>query len=256
MTRGVDEANPVRRIFEKLPARLLRLQEALLALDAEILLNAATTRDKLDELCRSVCVELVGDEDPARVGIGVDGLVYVADEVFLGSGRSDRWADHFASHHVEVRDQRQGAMADVLELDTFNEAGAHRFRFMQAFERLHARLLVGADHVHALRRELRSVAVRVANLLDVFLVLLGRFALILRCQPILALVRSQVRLAKKRSTCRGEMLLTILRLMASRANSGGVQWETGKPLSAGGSQASAMIDATSSGLNFGGVPLR
>ena len=60
---------------------------------------------------------------------------------------------------------------------------------MHALERLHARLLVGAHHVRALGRELRSVTVRIADLLDVGLVLLRRFALVLRCQPVRALVR-------------------------------------------------------------------
>lgn len=67
---------------------------------------------------------------------------------------------------------------------------------------------------------------------------------------------SQVRLAKKRSTCLGEMLSTIPLFIASRVSSGGVQCETGSPLSEGGSQANAMIDATSSGVNFGGAPHR
>src|SRR5207248_3927717 len=133
-----------------------------------------------------------------------------------------------------------GAVPDVLELDRFGQAGPRRLCFVRPLERLHARLLVGAHYVRPLGREQRSVAVRVADLLDVRLILLGRFALVLRRQPVLALVRPQVRLAKKRSTCLGEMLSTMRLLIASRASSGGVQCETGTPLSAGRSQASAM----------------
>ena len=52
------------------------------------------------------------------------------------------------------------------------------------------------------------------------------------------------------------MLLTMLRLIASRANSGGVQWLTGSPLSLGFSQASAMRSVTCSGVNVVGPPGR
>lgn len=127
---------------------------------------------------------------------------------------------------------------------------------MQSFERLHARLLIGAHHVRPGCRKLRSIPVGVADLLNVGLVLLRVFALVLRGQPILALVRSQVRFAKKRSTCRGEMLSTMPRLMDSRTSSGGVQCDTGIPLSSGASQASAMMPAICSGVNFGGAPHR
>ena len=44
--------------------------------------------------------------------------------------------------------------------------------------------------------------------------------------------------------------------MASRANSAGAQWDTGSPLSRGGSQASVTMATTCSGLNLAGAPLR
>src|SRR6266545_275356 len=253
---SVDEANPVGGVLQELLARRLRLEDALLAFDAESLFDAAAFGDQLDERSRSVGVELVGHEDPFRVGIGVDGLCDVGGEIRLGSSRPNRGADDLARHDVEVRDQAQRAVSDVLELDALNEAGTDGLRFMQAFERLHARLLVDADHVGSLSRELRGVSISIADSLYFGLVLLRRFALVLRGEPVLALVRSQVRFAKKRSTCLGEMLSTMPLLMASRASSGGVQWGTGSPLSAGGSHASAMIATTCSGLNFAGAPLR
>ena len=52
----------------------------------------------------------------------------------------------------------------------FDETGPCRPRFVQPFERLHARLLVGADHVRAHCRKLRCVVVDAADLLDVSLV--------------------------------------------------------------------------------------
>jgi hypothetical protein len=52
------------------------------------------------------------------------------------------------------------------------------------------------------------------------------------------------------------MLSTIWRFLASSANSLGVQWLIGRPLSSGFSQEIAIIRAICSGVNFAGVPAR
>src|SRR5579859_869628 len=197
VARCVDEANPVTRVFEERSARVLRLEDAGLALCAEVALDAAPMRHEFDERCGTVRVELVRDEDPPRIGIGLDRPVDVGDKVSFRACWPDRWADHFSSDDVEVGDQRQGAMSDVLELDALYETGANGLGLMQSLERLHAGLLIRAHHVHTDGGKLRRGRVGVADVLDVSLVLLGSFPLVLRGQPILALVRSQVRLAKK-----------------------------------------------------------
>lgn len=216
----------------------------------------STFCNQLDECRRHVCIQLVGNEDPSRLGIGRDGSVDVGNKVGFGTSRSDGRADNLASHNVEVCDQAQCPVADVLELDALHEAGPYGLCLVKRFERLHAGLLVCADHVRALSRKVRGVQVRLAERLDSCLVLFGSFQLVFGREPVLALVWPELRLAKKRSTCLGEMPSTMPLFIASRASSGGVQWDTGTPLSAGGSQASAMIEATCSGVNFGGVPLR
>ena len=127
---------------------------------------------------------------------------------------------------------------------------------MYMLKRLHAGFLIDAHDVRAFGRESRRVSVGVAQSFDIRLVLAGCFALVLRGEPVPTLVRSQICSAKKRSTWRGEMLSTMPLLAASRANSLGVQWDTGSPLSAGSSHAKAMIPATCSALKRGGAPLR
>lgn len=52
------------------------------------------------------------------------------------------------------------------------------------------------------------------------------------------------------------MLSTMPRLTASRASSLWLQWLSGRSLSSGGSQASAMIAQTCSGVNVAGAPER
>src|SRR4051794_24637202 len=71
VARRVDEANPVGRVLQELPAGLLRLEDAGLALGAELILDTAPTSNELDERCGTVRVELIGDEDPTRLGIGL-----------------------------------------------------------------------------------------------------------------------------------------------------------------------------------------
>src|SRR5213075_2214634 len=55
VARRVDEANPVGRVFQKRPARLLRLEDAGLALGADFILDPAPTSNELDECCGTVC---------------------------------------------------------------------------------------------------------------------------------------------------------------------------------------------------------
>ena len=79
VARCIDEANPVGRVLEECPPCLLRLQDAGVALGAELILDPAATGNQLDERCGTVRVELIGDEDPARFGIGLDGPVNVGE---------------------------------------------------------------------------------------------------------------------------------------------------------------------------------
>src|SRR6266545_2006734 len=69
---GIDESNSVGGVLQEGLTRLLRLEDALLALEAELLLDAAAFGDQLNQRGGSVGIELVGHEDPWRVGIGVD----------------------------------------------------------------------------------------------------------------------------------------------------------------------------------------
>ena len=256
MPRRVDEADAMHGILQEFAARQLRLQDAGLTFDTQVVLNATALSDPFDEGCRVVGIELVGNEDLSRVGISFDGGGTVGREIGLGACESKGRADDFASDYVEVCDQTQGAMPVIFELDALGQTGAHGFVWNSAFQRLHPGFLIHTHDMCAFAGPLWRIAVGVAQSLDIGLILVGRFSLVLRCEPVLTLVRSQGRSAKKRSTCRGEILSTRLRRTASRANSLGVQCDTGKPLSAGSSHANAMRLAICSALNLAGAPLR
>ena len=101
-----------------------------------------------------------------------------------------------------------------------------------------------------------GVRVRLADRSHVRFVLLGILAIVLRRQPVLALVRPEIPPFRTRSTWRGEIVSTMPRVMTSSASSRGVQWVTGRPLSPGGSQATAMICTNCSAVKVAGAPGR
>ncbi len=200
MARSVHETDPVTLIFEELPTCLCRPQDALLAFHSELVLKPTAARDERNEAFRNMSIQLVDDENPRGIGVGIDRGIDVLDEVDLSARRSDRRTDNLARDHIKVRHQRQRSMSDILELDSFNETRSHRFRFIFSLQSLHSSLFIGADHVCAFGREFRCIQVGVAELFHVRLILLGVLSLVLRSQPILRLVGPKARFAKKRST--------------------------------------------------------
>ena len=73
MARGVDEANAMIPSFEEDLAGGHGLEDTALALGPEVVVNAAAFGDEVDQRGGFVGVELVEDEDPSGLGIGVDG---------------------------------------------------------------------------------------------------------------------------------------------------------------------------------------
>jgi hypothetical protein len=114
----------------------------VLALDAEVDVVPAGVGHEADHGFRAVDVEVVHDQVPRCVGTALCQHVgQPLREVLLGAGRADVVAD-FAGDHIEGGDQGQGAVADVLELAPFDQAGAHGQARRAALDRLHAGHLV------------------------------------------------------------------------------------------------------------------
>ena len=105
MPRRVDKANPVVWIFEESLASRHRLEDAFLALGAEVVGNPASFGDEADQRFRFVRIELVEDEDPSRIGIHIYRASYMRDEVLLCSSRPDRRLNRFSCGHIEVGDE-------------------------------------------------------------------------------------------------------------------------------------------------------
>jgi len=100
----VDQANAMGRVREKGGPRLHRGQMTAFALDAQLLLNATQLGHQTDQRFGLMRVELVGNEDPARLRIRLDGRLDVGSEVGFGAGGSQAGCDDLSSGHIQIGD--------------------------------------------------------------------------------------------------------------------------------------------------------
>ena len=119
----VEEGDAVGRIAKEGGARGHRPEDPGLAFHAEVVGEPAPLRDEADEGFGLVGVELVGDEEPGGLGIGVDGPGDVRGEVGLGPGRPERRGQDGAGGDIAVGDQAERPVADVLVLAALGAAG-------------------------------------------------------------------------------------------------------------------------------------
>ncbi len=74
------------------------------ALDAQLLLNATQLGHQTDQRFGLMRVELVGNEDPARLRIRLEGRLDVGSEVGFGAGGSQAGCDDLSSGHIQIGD--------------------------------------------------------------------------------------------------------------------------------------------------------
>jgi hypothetical protein len=108
---SVDKANAMGRIREKGGSRLHRGQMTAFALDTEILLNATQLGYQTDQRFGLMRVELIGNEDPARMRIGLNGLYDVSGKVGFRAGGSNTGSHNLASGYIQIGDQTMACHA-------------------------------------------------------------------------------------------------------------------------------------------------
>ncbi len=162
----VEELDAVGRVGEEGRPRRHRPERARLAFHAQVGGDPAPFRDEADQGLGLVGVELVSEEEPSALGIGVDRPGDVRREVGRGAGRPERGGQDRAGGDVAGGDEAAGAVADGRVLAPLGAAGARRFARGRAFERLDAGHLVGADDVTAQRFQHRRVGIDGADGLD------------------------------------------------------------------------------------------
>ena len=87
----------------------------------------------------------------------------ILSEVLFGAGRTDAVVD-LSRRHVEVRDQREGAMTDVLELLALGSPRTHRLRRSGPLQGLHAGHFVEAARLDALVGPFRGQPIGLADI--------------------------------------------------------------------------------------------
>ena len=128
----VDNTNAMSGVGEKGGPCFHRGQMATFALDTEILLDATLRGYQAHQCFGLMGVELVGDKDLSRLGIGLDSLGDVGSEVRFGACGSNAGC-HDLSGDIQIGDQRLGAMALVFAFLTFDVTGLHGQREVETF---------------------------------------------------------------------------------------------------------------------------
>ena len=119
--------------------------------------------DEFHQAGRLVGVELIADEDPLGLRIGVHGGGDVGDEVRFGAGVADGGGDDAPGGDLEVGDQRLGAVTFILEFDRLGMARAHRLGRVNRLQGLHPGFLIRGDDMHPLLMQLRRLMVELAD---------------------------------------------------------------------------------------------
>ena len=156
------------RVGEKGGTRLHRGQMATFAFDAQVLLDATPLSHQAHQGLRLMGVELISDEDPGGMRIGLDSLDNVRGEVGFGARGSDAGSHHLTGGHIQVGDQTQGAMAFIFEFLSLDVTGQHRQRWVEAFEGLDAGHLIGAVHMRARRSKRGGRFIHLTDGADLF----------------------------------------------------------------------------------------
>ena len=188
------------RVREKGGSRLHRGQMTAFALDAEILLDTTQLGHQADQRFGLMRVELVGNEDPARLRIHLDGLFDVSDEVGFRAGGSNTGSHDLASGYIQIGDQTHRAMPFIFKFFSFDATRLHGQGRVETLQGLDAGHLIGAGHMRPRRGECRSGLIHLTHRAD----LRGQFGPIVgrRSEPIALAMRLQsARLLKIAPRC-------------------------------------------------------
>ena len=166
MPRSIDEANSVAWRLKEPLSRPLVPQDPALAFRSKFSGHGASPGDEAYQPLGHVGVELIGDKDPLGVGVDVDRLTNVLNEVDLCSAFCHGRCNDFSGYDVEVGEQTQGAVSTVFELDAFNQAWSRGFRWVNPLKGLHPSFLIDTDDVCAFSGEFPCAEVDVADSLN------------------------------------------------------------------------------------------
>lgn len=128
-------------------------------------------------------------------------------------------------------------MPNIFKLTAEHGAWLHGQIGMFALQGLHSGQFIYADRALSLLRSFGGLRIELAPLDD----LLFPLRVFLLAQPVAKPVRLEAPFLSSRAACRGEICVTIPRLLSSSAISRPVHRPMGRPVFAGASQARAAI---------------
>jgi len=136
--------------------------------------------------------QIVVDDNPARFWIRGDRPFDMLGVIQFVAGLLHGRGDHFARRHLETRDQRLRAMANVVHLPTLDLARTRRLGRRFRLEGLDARLFINANRVDPLfSPTVGGDGVRRADLID--LLLENRVVFLRAVEPVTVLVGLEFR---------------------------------------------------------------
>ena len=92
-------------------------------------------------------VQAIHAKHSLRFRIACDGALKVGDDICFRAGGPDGRRHHLPGGRLNVRDQRLGAMTNVVKCDSFHAPWRHGAARMGPFNRLNTRPLIRADEV-------------------------------------------------------------------------------------------------------------
>ena len=92
-------------------------------------------------------VQSVHDEHPARIRVGLNGVEYVPDKIFIRPSRPNRRRYHLTFHHMPVADQTLRTVSLVFEFNPLRLTGLDGNRLRNSFQSLDAGHLIRTDGV-------------------------------------------------------------------------------------------------------------
>ena len=207
------EDNAMIVLAQKAFAGCLGSKHAGLALDPEVIVEAAMLRNQSNDGLGEVDVEIVADDIPPCIGCGAaQQAVEKSRKILFRAGVADHARD-LAGGDIETGDQGLGAMTPIFELAPLDLAGLHRQSWRGTLQGLNAGHLVNRDRAMGFI----GIGGGLINRADI-----GAFSVEggvgLRRQPEPKAMRFEVGLFfKKRPTERCEIVGTKPRRIASSA---------------------------------------
>src|SRR5260370_3311817 len=110
---------------------------AAFAFGAQLLLDVTLCRHQADQGLGLMSIELISDEDPGGLWIGLDGLHDMSGKVRFGACRSYARCHDLPASHVEVGNQTLRAMPLVFEFLALDMTGLDGQGWVQTFQGLH-----------------------------------------------------------------------------------------------------------------------